>query len=200
MSRFGSVCLGRVVSTRAARSSQPGSTSLGKRDVAARLNQLRKGGRRGPAQPASGGDVAVRVGLFGEGGFDSGRSFLAARLNQLGKEGRRSPAQPASGGDVAARLNRLWEGTRNKEPGRGSAALRWLRRGGWASQERPCRVRSHMGRRPIDLTSSASDFSSSTETLTRLLAKALSGRPWTISHSLSQQRTGNDETRPAGTP
>ena len=103
-------------------------------------------------------------------------------------------------GDVAVRVGLLWEGTKNEEPGRGSAALRWLRRGGWASQERPCRVRSHTGRRPIDLTSSASDFSSSTETLTRLLAKALSGRPWTISHSLSQQRTGNDETRPAGTP
>ena len=72
---------------------------------------------------------------------------------------------------------------KNKEPGRAPAALRWLRRGGWASQERPCRVRSHTGRRPIDLTSSASAFSSSTETLTRLLAKALSGRPWTISHS-----------------
>lgn len=72
---------------------------------------------------------------------------------------------------------------KNKEPGRAPAALRWLRRGGWAAQERPCRVRSHTGRRPIDLTSSASAFSSSTETLTRLLAKALSGRPWTISHS-----------------
>ena len=163
MSRPGSVCLGRVVSTRAARSSQPGSTSFGK-------------GCRGPGRSAWGG--WFRHGLLVP----------------------RSPAQPASGEDVAARLNQLWEGTKNKEPGRGSAALRWLRRGGWASQERPCRVRSHMGRRPIDLTSSASDFSSSTETLTRLLAKALSGRPWTISHSLSQQRTGNDETRPAGTP
>ena len=92
-----------------------------------------------------------------------------SRWFRLGLFVRRSPAQPAP--------------EKNKEPGRAPAALRWLRRGGWASQERPCRVRSHTGRRPIDLTSSASAFSSSTETLTRLLAKALSGKPWTISHS-----------------
>ena len=176
MSRFGSVCLGRVVSTRAARSSRPGSTSFGKGDVLARLNQLREGMSR-----------------FGSVCLGRVVSTRAARSSR--------PGSTSFGkGDVLARLNRLWEGTKNKEPGRGPAALRWLRRGGWASQERPCRVRSQTGRRPIDLTSSASDFSSSTETLTRLLAKALSGRPWTISHSLSQQRTGNDETRPAGTP
>ena len=97
MSRFESVCLGRVVSTRAARSSQPGSTSFGKGDVVARLNQLREGMSR----------------------FESvclGRvvSTRAARSSQPGSTG-------FGKGDVLARLNRLREGTKNKEPGRGSA-------------------------------------------------------------------------------
>ena len=100
---------------------------------------------------------------------------VVARLLRHDELARRPPSRPVPGHPSGF--------GKNKEPGRAPAALRWLRRGGWAAQERPCRVRSHTGRRPIDLTSSASAFSSSTETLTRLLAKALSGRPWTISHS-----------------
>ena len=53
---------------------------------------------------------------------------------------------------------------------------------------------------PSSLTASRSSASSATEASIRPREKSSISRPWTISQSPSLEVTGNDETRPSGTP
>ena len=87
-----------MVSTRVARSSRPGSTSLWEWKLVEPTCERQRVGR------VETGVSVVGFWLPGAGGFDSGRSFLAPRLNQL-RRGDRAPAQPVSGRRLTCWLN-----------------------------------------------------------------------------------------------
>ena len=75
---------GATVSTRAARSSRPGSTGLG-RGGSWLSRPARSASWSCRNQGAGVWGLVVGSGYRMQGGFDSGCSFLAARLNQLGE-------------------------------------------------------------------------------------------------------------------
>ena len=111
----------KMVSTRAAPSSQPGSTNFG-RERRSPAQPASGGGHRNPAQPTSGKTKLVepareRQRTAESKPPDSQKADpttgprTCTRWFRHGPLLRRSPAQPTSGGNVAGRLNRLQEGT-----------------------------------------------------------------------------------------